>query len=234
VHRPSASGDPFARRPWLGGAGAIARPLFWKIGLSITLIGIAPLIYALCWNEHHNWTPLTLPISLTPGEVRSPEFTTDLQGRYLVNLVLQPMPDLPKEQCRLGVNWWPYTCKEEAAVHLDWQVVDDGGSVIASGPYKPLSVSGSEVTFAVFQAKRGVHQRIVLRIDRDAGELNAAHPKIVVEAGPEYWEALADFSGFAVQWAEIVGTLGCVWLLIALLYRTFSRRRESRSVAPRS
>ena len=194
-------------------------PLHRKIGIGITLIGIAPLAYATYLGYSHDWEPLRVPVLLTPGEFRSPEFKTDLNGRYLINLSLDRLkgPDFDRAQCMMGVNL-PSTVLNcdgiSRTVGFDWQVVGNDGKVIQSGSYAPLAFSSTATAFAEFQGKRGGHQTVVLKIRRDAGAFNAAHPKLVVEVGPEYSEGLPEWHAYSVLWAKTVGVLGLLWILL--------------------
>jgi len=164
----------------------------------------------------HNWQPLKIPVALTPGQFRSPQFMTDRNGRYIVSLVFDNLSDIPHEQCLMGITVDQNCQRRSDLIDFEWQIVD-GENALQSGSYVPLSFSGSEVTFAVFHGKRGGHQSIVLNIKRDSGELNAAHPTLVVQAGPEYLEAMPDYYRYC--WGAGPGLLAV--------------RTTTKSVAPR-
>ncbi len=183
------------------------------VGFCIIIVGIAPLAYLSYRNHSHNWKPLVHSLDLKPGKLQSPEFMTDINGRYLVNLNFDQLSDLRKEQCMFGVAIGNPTCSGGQSVQFTWQIISRSGEVIKSGSYQPLSVSGSEVTFTEFQGKRGAYQYLVLQVTHDADVLKTAHPKLVVEVGPEYWESLADFSSYSVLWAKTVGLLGLLWVI---------------------
>jgi hypothetical protein len=194
-----------------------------KVDIGVLCAALAPLVYVLFLKYSHNWEPLRVPILLVPGEYRSPEFTTDLTGRYIANFVADRMADRRREQCLMGVTASVLNCdRTSGLVEFDWQVVS-AGSTVQGGAYSPLSVSGGKVTFAAFEATRGRRQNIVLRIKRDGRELNAAHPTLVVQAGPEYWEALPVYYGYSLLWAMIVGGLGILWFVVPILFRTVTR-----------
>jgi hypothetical protein len=170
----------------------------------------------------HKWEPLKTPVSLTLGEFRSPEFTTDRNGRYIVSLFFDKLPDMPRQQCLMGITLDPNCDRKSGLIDFEWQVINDE-HIVQAGSYRPLSFSGSDVTFAVFQGKRGGQHKIVLHIKRDSGELNAAHPKLVVQAGPEYSEAMPDYYRYSSLWAGLVGGLGVLWILISALLHKASQ-----------
>ncbi len=86
---------------------------------------------------------------------------------------------------------------------------------------------GIAAYFAEFQGKRGDRQRIVLEIKRDAGRPNTVHPRVVVEPGGEYTEGLPELAYYSVRWAEIVGSLGLLIVLLPFTFGFLSRRKTS-------
>jgi hypothetical protein len=193
----------------------MSSPILRKIGIGMILVGIGPLIYSKYLEHSHDWVPLKVPVVLTPGEFRSSEFTTDLDGRYLIILAFDLQPDLLREQCLMGISWSYSRCNVNKALAFDWRVISGDGEVIRSGSYEPRSVSGSEVTFGDFPGKRKARFRAILEIKQDAGELNAARPKVIVQAGPENWEALPDLRSYSVVWAITLCLVGLLCVLLA-------------------
>ena len=75
-----------------------------KIGVAIVLVGVAPVLYSAARIFSHNWEPLSVPIKLVPGEIRSPEFKTDFTGgRYLLNLTFRELPNVKREKCEIAI-----------------------------------------------------------------------------------------------------------------------------------
>jgi hypothetical protein len=101
---------------------------------------------------------------------------------------------------------------------FDWQVIANDGKIVESGAYEPHAFSSTGTEFAEFQAKRGHLQTVVLKIRRDAGALNAAHPRLVVQAGPEYSEGLAAWHAYSVLWAKVIAPLGFLWILLPTFF----------------
>jgi hypothetical protein len=190
-----------------------------SIGIGLVLVGVGPFISVEYEEYAHNWTPLDVQVVLKPGEFRSPEFKTDLDGRYLLSLATDQLsgPDLKREQCLMGVHL-PRTvlnCDEVGkSVEFDWQVVSDTGNTIKMGSYAPLGISSSKINFGEFNGRGNFRQNLILRIQRDAGDLNSHHPRLVVEAGPESWEALPNLQLFSLLWAGGVGVLAFLVFLL--------------------
>jgi hypothetical protein len=190
-----------------------------SIGIGLALVGICPFIFVEYEEYAHNWTPLDVQVMVKPGEFRSPEFRTDLDGRYLLSLTTDPLNglDLDREQCLMGVRFPRAVLNCEGigqTVEFDWQVVSDKGEDIKKGSYTPLSISGAKIGFGELQGRRNAQQSVILRILRDAGDLNSHHPRLMVEAGPENWETLPYLQLFSLLWAGVVGVLGLVVFLL--------------------
>jgi hypothetical protein len=204
-------------------------PLLAKIEIGLVLVGIGPFILVEWKQYSHNPTPLEIPIVLKPGEFRSPEFETDLDGGYLLSLTTHPLSglDLDREQCLMGVRFPRAVLDCEGngqTVEFDWQVVSDKGEVIKKGSYKPLSISGAKIGFGELQGRRNAHQSIILSILLDAGDLNSHHPLLMVEAGPENWETLPYLQAFSLLWAGMVGVLA--FLIVLLPPMKFGRPND--------
>jgi hypothetical protein len=194
-------------------------PIHRTIGIALICIGVAPFAYVLLRLHSENWQPLNVALKLFPGEYRSPEFKTDRDGRYIVKLAFDRLADIVKQQCLMGVALGNSSCQPQSGViDFEWQVVS-GNTVVSSGAYSPRSVSGTEVTFADFQGSRGKHQRLVLNIKRDSGELNGANPHLLVQAGPEYSEGNIDYYRYSLLWAIVIGGTGFLCILFPLLFR---------------
>lgn len=195
--------------------------LHTKIGIGIILLGVGPLLFAEYMVHAHNWTPLNVQITLKPGEIQLPEFTTDLDARYLVSLASDPLRghDLTVEQCMMGVGS-VWNCGDvKQAVDFEWQIISAEGAVIQGGSYEPTSISGAKIGFAEFQGHRNSRQRIVFKVHRDAGDLNSRHPQIMVDAAPETWESLPYLYILSQYWAGIIATLGVLVIVLPLCYR---------------
>jgi hypothetical protein len=194
-------------------------PLHAKIGIGLIFIGFGPFAFLELWTHAHNWTPIDVPIVLKTGEFRSPEFKSELNQRYLISLGIDQLrgPALDREQCMLGVGL-PRSVLNcdgvEQTVDFDWQVISDRGEVLQSGSYHVTSIGPPGVGFTEFQGSQGSRQKVVLKIKRDAGELNNFHPRLVVEIGPENWEALPYLSFFFLIWAGALSVLGMLIILV--------------------
>jgi hypothetical protein len=170
-------------------------------GLVVFLVGIVPLLYTVYRLHSHKWDVLKTPLVISPGQFKSPAFSTDLDGTYVVSLAFDTMPDINREDCLIGWDFPKGSCKEiSPTLDFDWIAIGDVGSMENAGHFKIYGMSGAgedEVLLGRFEAKRGGHQEIVLNILRDAGELNSAHPRLKVQAHHVYWEKWVIFNQMA-------------------------------------
>lgn len=188
-----------------------------KIGLALILVGISPLLYAEYKIHQHNWDPLITPVILKPGLFESPEFSTDLDGTYDIWLAFDPMKDIGREECLIG---WDYqsSCKDRnitPSLNFSWVVNGDVKHAESEGTFKIQSIrTGPETGLGSFDAKRGGHQRIILNIFSDAGELNLVHPRLKVEAATAYWEKWVIFGQMAWVFAFFVGVPSSILMFV--------------------
>ena len=200
-----------------------------KLGFILILIGMTPLLYTTYRTFAHNWTPLTVPVILTPGEFQSPDFKTDLTGTYIVSLVFER--GLPfgkevsdKERCMIGDDFPKGSCNSDTrTLYVNWSVVPGTASMGLATEYKPGTFSFTsdkiEAELGRFEAKRGNPQKITLKILRNAGTLNAAHPKLKVEAHRIYWEEWIILGQLAFLWAIVLGAVGVGCIVLPRLFR---------------
>ena len=200
-------------------------PLHTKIGFSLILVGLAPFIVVELMAHAHNWTPVDAPVVLKPGEFRSPEFKIDLDGRYVVSLAADQLSgdDLTKEHCMMevGSKWDCHDVKW--TLQFDCQIISEKRVVIESGVYEPIGMVGTKTVFAEFQGHGNSRQSVILEIQKDAGDLNNHHPRLVVEAGAETWELLPYLYEPSLLWAGVVGVLGIVVILLPTCWKTLNR-----------
>jgi len=67
------------------------RKILIGVAVFLVVLGIAPLAYFFGFGSTHNFTPLSVPISLKSGEYVSPFFTTDLDDDYQVEIYFLPL-----------------------------------------------------------------------------------------------------------------------------------------------
>jgi hypothetical protein len=191
-------------------------------GLAIIGIGFLPLLYTKYRYYSHNWTPLNLPISLHRGVIYSPQFTTDLNGTYAVWLAFDHMSDFTREDCLLGSEIVRATCSGTPQIlKVHFSVYRGNLTLVKDQAYQPgwstSSDSELEVRLGEFEGSRHATQQIAVAVLRDGGDLNTAHPRIVVEAHPTYWEKWIILGQLALLVAGLFTLLGIGWIVWTLI-----------------
>jgi hypothetical protein len=190
-------------------------------GCVLILIAATPIAYVQFRVHSHNWVPLTAPVTLNAGEsTTTPEFTTDMNGSYAVALDFIPTnPGL--EECLVGDRLFKDDCKSlGSGLDLDWSVLRHNSTedvvVVDKQPYRPGSFGGAGVVETVlgdFDAQKGEHYKILLRVRKIAPELTAASPKVSVEAHRIYWEKWVILAQASFLFAIVPGVSGVLILI---------------------
>jgi hypothetical protein len=197
------------------------------VGSALILIATVPIAYVQFRIRSHNWVPLTAPVRLVEGEnVTTPEFTADLNGSYVVGLDFDPM-NSPLEECLVGDRLFKDDCKSlGSGLDLDWSVLrhdlPEDAAVVDKEAYRPQSFGGAGVVETVlgsFDAQKGEHYKILLHVRKIAPELNAASPKVRVEAHRIYWEKWMIFAQASLLFAIVPAVGGLLILIWAILKR---------------
>ena len=146
-------------------------PLTLRIGLTLILAGIAWFGGWACWLATRIWVPLHVPISLSQGHIRTPEFTINVESAYLIQIRVAQDFDNEGGPCLLVGLRCP------SALGTSWSL-SNRERVIARGSDDP---SGRGL--GTFNAGKG---RYILDLDimQDGSRLNAGAPHLMVfEAG---------------------------------------------------
>jgi len=164
------------------------------LGLALIALAFVPgVLYCLLWSDPHHTRILDQPIVLRRGEVRSPAFTAQVDGGYLLLLGFQQPVDARRMECLLGVqDGGCEKCRDGPCVlDVSW-AVSKKGRIIASdtsGHWWRQQGLGMQFfrtpgrTFRAvgrFEARRGERYALSMDFDDDPGELNITKPSVVI------------------------------------------------------
>jgi hypothetical protein len=165
------------------------------------LVGTSLLIEAgriyrrpIVWERTHNLQPLVLPISLTPGTIRTPEVTTDLDRDYDIVVDFQGLSiQSKKDRCLLGVDTTiPNACEDfPSVIDISWKLFEGEKLVSEGESEKNPGASWSDTverSIGKFEGHEGHRYTLVLEVKKDASSLNTAHPRIKVQVPRGLWE----------------------------------------------
>src|SRR5271156_6197136 len=173
------------RWPW--------RRILTILACLLVVVGIAPISYLLWFGYTTNWTPMTMPLPLRAGSYTSPVFKTSLHEAdkpYWLAVVADRFLDGQGPSCLEGG-----TIIESHACHgqgrllvMDWKIIDDRGTVLKQGTYAGQIYGGvaEDAKVGEYLPKPGTRLKVVLDIHQDIQRFEAAHPRLEVQANPEY------------------------------------------------
>ena len=190
--------------------------------LGVALLAAASYFYIRAVQyERLNLQALSLPVSLAPGALRTPEFKPDFEyWDYEIAVAWD---------AKTGTLW-----TTPMFINVSWQLVegtniaaegnsqqDRGGVVEGPGIY--------ERRLGSFRAQKGHQYSLVLYISRGGSDQNNTHPRIVVQVPSSYWEAYA--AGVAFQ--KLYAGVSAIVALAALIgaYALWKKRQGSTNEA---
>ncbi len=212
-------------------SSVIARlPFTARIGLALILIGAISFGSWACWEATRIWVPLNVPISLSRGHIRTPEFKINVESTYEIRIGVSRRFDFWGVPCLIGVS----LCDgNPAALQMAWSL-SHGGRILANGTSNgdQGAIGGTDAMRRIlgdFQAGKGIY---VLDLDilQDGSRLNSASPRLVVfEAGFEWYHA--DAMGRDILFLSLLLAVAGTCLIIR---SARSRRREELAALARS
>jgi len=153
-----------------------------------------------------NMQLLSLPVSLAQGTITTPQFKTEF--------------DLPNYEILAtwdekvgGKNLDPML------VDVSWELFEgtkiaEGSSADTTGLRAPSRIRWEE-PIGSFAGRKGHRYRLALHVNRDASELNVAHPRIIVQVPQSRWEDFALGTGVLLLITGALGTVGIALLAVA-------------------
>lgn len=177
-----------------------------------------------------DWMPLSIPISLVQGTIRSPEFRATRGEPYWVEVALQE-GSIEREEmsCLLGTTHrFEGRCKATpSVVDLHWSI-SEGGHIVASGDSSDqVGGNSQERLLGEFHPNDGGPYVLELTVRRDGTALNVAHPQLGVVLDLFERDGLAMGEWFGQLGSFIVAGVGALILAICLIIKIKRRRQVS-------
>ena len=195
------------------------------IGLTLILVGVCTALGAVWWDNTRIWIPLDVPLSLTRGHFRSPEFAINVEGRYEVSLLVDRIGDDKTAQCLLVGD---YDCTTPPhAVRVAWILSKNSVQISHGENTGGTGWGNTDGTLdrnlgPAFAPSKG---RYTLNLDilEDASVLDARHPRLFIqEDDPRFGDYESDWSSLF-----LLGMLPFVFgmfLLALSVVQFFSRK----------
>jgi len=160
-----------------GKCSKLPRPAWF--GLALLLLGAISFVAVRHWYRTRIFTPVDMPVSLTPGHIRTAPFRINLHATYWVGI-------------ETG-EWWilPQPCQPITVLQTKWELFREDKVV---GQY-----DDADGYFSDFEGEPGVYD-LDFQVVSDASCLNRSHPRLRV------WTDSSDYEFYAgcLQWAAAI------------------------------
>jgi TRAP-type C4-dicarboxylate transport system permease small subunit len=216
------------RWPW--------RTILTAFACILIVVGLAPVIYLSWFVYAANWTPMTMALPLHRGTYTSPSFKTGLHDQdkpYYLAVVAGRILDGQGPSCiEAGKVIESYACRGDGRIlDMDWKFVDGQGKVLKQGTYNGRIYGGLALDEKVtdYLPPKNTPLKVVLDIHQDIQGFDGAHPRLELQANPEYGLESAYGSAAFLGWAVIVAGPGAIILVVLLFMRLFWQRAHRKS-----
>lgn len=188
-------------------------------------------LYGWTYYEYarHDWTPLSMPISLTPGSLQSKEFRLDRGVHYDVELLFDSKTmDRQRMACLSGSEpQAELACKDvPSLVDFSWTILENGRPVGAGNSNDFRGGNSFERLLGPFQPTRDGRYTLSVENHKDASVLEEAHPKLQVVIDLFERDGIAMGRGIGELMAAAAFVLGLLLLLLGAVLKVLRHRRD--------
>jgi len=166
-----------------------------------------------------------MPVSLSQGQIRIPEFTTNLKAQYIIEIEVQKKIPFDTLNCLLGVepdHSHPEKCTNTpSVVNASWVLSSRGDAMARGSTAKDkLGSWGNDVIsrqIGGFESERGRHYTLDVTFLGDGSPLAAGNPRLKVGAHPMYYESDAFADILFLVMTTILVLAGAIMLVVSTL-----------------
>jgi len=199
-----------------------------KTGLGLILVGLAIQAIGLLWVSTRHWTPVDIPITLSPGEIISKEFKINISAPYLISIVVQKNLPFDTLNCLLGTwtNWAgnPRRCESTSSVIEATWTLSSRGHVIANGTsntnigndWANLDISKG---LGKFQGEYGRSYKLEVNFLKDGRRLAGCNPRLEVAVSDEWAKGILLAHVTSNLLTAVLWLIGIPLLLISVVRR---------------
>jgi hypothetical protein len=204
-----------------------------KVGLTLVLVGALIQAIWLLWVSTRHWTPVDIPITLSPGEIISKEFKINSSAPYFIQVVAQKNLPFDPLNCLLGTwtSFAGHTCESTSSVIEATWTLSSRGHVIAndtSNTFIPDAWGNLTISkgLGAFQGEYGRSYKLEVHFLKDGRRLAGCNPHLVVEVSGEWTKGIL-FERMIIDLLTAI-----LWLIgIPLLLISFVRRLRKKVAA---
>src|SRR5882762_5303993 len=163
-----------------------------RLGLVSMSLGILVFSGLLLWWRTRTLSPVDIPVSMSLGHIRTPEFKINLDAVYLIEITAD-QKKIPSNAlfCLLGYKQLYSECPNSPSVVQASWVLSSGGAVVSRGTSEDRDSGGGSVmmdrigrSIGSFDGESG--RRYVLDLDvlEDGSKLAPGNPRLQVQVLP--------------------------------------------------
>ena len=183
---------------------------FRRVALGFVVVGVTLYADSQYWLATRILAPLDIPISLSRGHIRTPEFRTNLDAVYYVSIEIQTTSAIPNLECLM------WGCDQTPAIFsVKWTLTGDEQAEWRSNDYMSGSFheTGSAERHLGWLMLSGGRHTLDIDVLSDTSVLNKGNPRLKVET---YWDGRSGLSRYEPPAASVVlVVIGGIVLLLS-------------------
>lgn len=203
--------------------------LLRRFAIALIVSGLVVWIASAAWLATRKLDVLDVPVSLSPGHIRTQEFQINFNSSYLVAIAVERGPSFPNLDCQMwGCYNSPVILRALWTLSSGDRAVSTGDSDDMYGGHGQLVLEEADGrVLGGFESKAGRY-RLDVDVLSGASSLNKGHPKLIIELDGNGYERLIRWQGASEILAGILGTIGIALAWLSRPNRDASRRASIR------
>jgi biopolymer transport protein ExbD len=189
----------------------VAKLSLKRVAIALILCGVTPYACFECWLATRKLVPLDIPVSLSRGHIRTPEFSINLDAVYYIAFEVEKTSAVGNLECLMR------GCDETPAILSVKWTLSSGGQVESSGStdfmYGSFGGAGTVECAAGWFASSGGRHRLDIDVLSDASILNTGSPRLKIEANRDRYDHLSRLSADLLFVSGMLVIVGGVMLL---------------------
>ena len=195
----------------------------YQRGALLLISGLTVSLATYLWSKAMNVVPLSIPVVLSPGHFRSPEFKARVSTQHLINVTFDS--NIPPEEldCLIGTNIKSVQrcIGKPAILNVKWRILSPPQTIATGSSAELVGASYSyhrtERHIGSFDAESD--KKYVLDVDvlQDASRLSLDHPRLEVEPNLRGYEGWLLLGGFAFYLGILGAAGGAIMICVTIL-----------------
>lgn len=194
-----------------------------RVGIAFVAVGILICGTWWVWCATRITHPISMPVSLVVGSVRTQEFKVNLNRPYVIGVQSKRRLPFDLQCCMMGIAGKMFRCNEEPLIQADWRLRSDG-QIVAHGSINDAETGGFSDTLSRylggFEGQSGKRYTLDVNFTKDGTALAVTDPHLNVEVSATYYEDVmvrgAELSVLCI-FMEAIGAI--LLALVAIRYR---------------